>query len=56
MLKDIPALGVLFGRTSTESEELELIVIITARLVEPNAAPEDTGAPRATLRANGYHY
>ena len=56
VLKDIPALGVLFGRTSTESEELELIVIVTARLVEPNAAPEDTGAPQATLRANGYHY
>ena len=56
VLKDIPALGVLFGRTSTESEELELIVIVTARLVEPNAAPEDTDAPQATLRANGYHY
>ena len=56
VLKDVPALGVLFGRTSTQSEELELIVIVTARLVEPNAAPEDTGAPQATLRANGYHY
>ena len=56
VLKDIPALGVLFGRTSTESEELELIVIVTARLVEPNAAPEDTDAPQATLRASGYHY
>ena len=56
VLKDIPALGVLFGRTSTRSEELELIVIVTARLVEPNAAPEETDAPQATLRANGYHY
>ena len=56
VLKDIPALGVLFGRTSTQSDELELIVIVTARLVEPNAAPEDTDAPQATLRANGYHY
>ena len=56
VLKDVPALGVLFGQTSTESEELELIVIVTARLVEPNAAPEDTGAPQATLRAGGYHY
>ena len=56
VLKDVPALGVLFGRTSTISDELELIVIVTARLVEPNAAPEDTGAPQATLRANGYHY
>ena len=56
VLKDVPALGVLFGRTSTRSEELELIVIVTARLVEPNAAPEDTDAPQATLRASGYHY
>ena len=56
VLKDVPALGVLFGRTTTESEELELIVIVTARLVEPNAAPEETDAPRETLRASGYHY
>ena len=56
VLKDVPALGVLFGRTSTQSEELELIVIVTARLVEPNAAPEDTDTPQATLRASGYHY
>ena len=56
VLKDIPALGVLFGKTSTRSEELELIVIVTARLVEPNAAPDDTDAPQATLRASGYHY
>ena len=56
VLKDVPALGVLFGRTSTQSEELELIVIVTARLVEPNAAPQDTDTPQATLRASGYHY
>ena len=56
VLKDVPALGVLFGNTSTRSEELELIVIVTARLVEPNAAPEDTDAPRETLQASGYHY
>ena len=56
VLKDVPALGVLFGNTATQSEELELIVIVTARLVEPNAAPEDTDAPRETLRASGYHY
>ena len=56
VLKDIPALGVLFGRTSTSSDEVELIVIVTARLVKPNAAPEETDAPQATLRANGYHY
>ena len=58
LLKDVPLLGLLFGRTATESDELELIVVVTARLVQPNAAPDEpsTTPPPATLRANGYHY
>ena len=55
-LKDLPLLGLLFGTTSIRSDELELIVIVTARLVQPNASPDDTDAPPATLRADGYHY
>ena len=55
-LKDVPLLGLLFGRTATESDELELIVIVTARLVQPNAPSDAPSAPAATLRANGYHY
>ena len=55
-LKDVPLLGLLFGTTSVRSNELELIVIVTARLVEPNATPGDTNVPAATLQANGYHY
>ena len=55
-LKDVPLLGLLFGTTSVRSNEIELIVIVTARLVEPNATPGDTSAPAATLQANGYHY
>ena len=55
-LKDLPLLGLLFGTTSIRSDELELIVIVTARLVQPNASPDDTDAPSATLRADGYHY
>ena len=55
-LKDLPLLGLLFGTTSIRSDELELIVIVTARLVQPNAGPDDTDAPQATLRADGYHY
>ena len=55
-LKDLPLLGLLFGTTSIRSDELELIVIVTARLVQPNAGPDDTDAPSATLRADGYHY
>ena len=55
-LKDVPLLGLLFGTTSIQSNELELIVIVTARLVQPHATPDDRSAPAATLQANGYHY
>ncbi|MCY4468491.1 MAG: pilus assembly protein N-terminal domain-containing protein [Thiotrichales bacterium] len=55
-LKDVPLLGLLFGTTSIRSNELELIVIVTARLVRPNTTPDDTSEPAATLQANGYHY
>ena len=55
-LKDVPLFGLLFGTTSIRSDELELIVIVTARLVEPNEAPDDADAPAATFRADGYHY
>ena len=57
-LKDMPVLGVLFGKTSIRSNELELIVIVTARLVHARTVLEDTGAPppSASRRVNGYHY
>ena len=55
-LKDVPLLGLLFGQTSVRSDELELIVVVTARLVQANTVSDDTSAPPATLRANGYHY
>ena len=56
--KDIPVLGALFGTTSVRSDELELIVIVTARLVHANAVAE-AGDPRGdavTRRARGYHF
>ena len=55
-LKDLPLLGLLFGTTSIRSDELELIVIVTARLVEAHASTGDTGEPPATLNARGYYY
>ena len=57
-LKDMPVLGALFGKTSIRSNELELIVIVTARLVHASTLLEDTGAPppSASRRVNGYHY
>ena len=55
-LKDVPWLGLLFGRTSIRSDELELIVVVTARLVRPGAAPSNADAPPQTRRAGGFHY
>ena len=57
-LKDMPVLGALFGKTSIRSDELELIVIVTARLVHAEAPAGDPGAPpeSASRRVNGYHF
>ena len=57
-LKDAPVLGTLFGHTSVRADELELIVIVTARLVRSSPAPgaEDAPPPTASRRVNGYHY
>lgn len=45
VLKDIPGLGTLFGHRSVRSEELELIVIVTARLVTASAQETEAEAP-----------
>lgn len=55
-LKDVPLLGALFGKTATRSDELELIVIVTARLVHAIAARNDPLTPPADRRASGYRY
>ena len=56
-LKDLPALGVLFGRTTVRSDELELIVVVTARLVHDGPAPGgDAGETSASRQVQGYHY
>ena len=56
VLKDAPVLGALFGNTSTQSSEHELIVIVTARLARARTIPDDTDARPATRQASGYHY
>ena len=56
VLKDVPLLGALFGNTTTRSDELELIVIVTARLVQAIVARNDTLAPAAGRRASGFRY
>ena len=55
-LKDVPLLGALFGHTSNRSNELELIVIVTARLVEAGTFPENPGFPPADRQSGGYRY
>ena len=54
-LKDIPGLGLLFGQRSVRSEELELIVIVTARLVRAGSASAGAEAPPPP-RVSGYHF
>ena len=56
VIKDVPLLGALFGHTSNRSSELELIVVVTARLVEAHAGSGDTEERPATLTTDGYHY
>ena len=54
-LKDIPFLGPLFGQRSIRSEELELIVIVTARLLSPGVSTPGAEAP-SPPRLSGYHF
>ena len=54
-LKDLPGLGTMFTHRSSRAEELELVVIVTARLAQPGQAAEESPAP-GRKRANGYHY
>ena len=55
LLKDLPLVGALFGHTSTRSEELELIVTVTARLVDAGPAAEAAGTAAAGS-ADNYYY
>ena len=55
LLKDLPLLGALFGHTSKRSDELELIVTVTARLVSAGPPP-DRPAPEPGATSSGYHY
>ena len=56
LLKDLPLIGGLFGHNSTRSDELELIVTVTARLVQSGPAPDATGLVTAPSRTSNYYY
>ena len=56
LLKDLPAVGLLFGQTLASAEERELIITVTARLVHPDKLPEEGEAPVPLGRTvNGYY-
>ena len=55
VLKDIPLVGALFGHTSKRSDDLELIVTVTARLVNAGPPPDQPAAESAAM-SGGYHY
>ncbi len=56
-LKDIPALGALFGQRSSRSNSTELIVVVTARLIgSTRAGAEDREQRASGRRIQGYHY
>ncbi len=54
-LKDLPLLGPLFGTRSIRSEDLELVVIVTARLVAAGGSAGERDSP-AAAQIRGYYY
>ena len=56
VLKDLPLLGAMFGHTSTRADELELIVTVTARLVQAGPAPGEAVTAGSGQANNSYYY
>ena len=56
VLKDVPMLGRLFGAQTTRSNSVELIVVVTARLIGPTPARTEERKKRTSGRVQGYHY
>ena len=55
VLKDLPLVGPLFGHRTIRSEDLELVVIVTARLVRTGGSPEESDEP-SPAQIHGYYY
>ena len=55
VFKDIPLLGPVFGHRSIRSEDLELVVIVTARLVRTGGPPEERDEP-SPAQVRGYYF
>jgi general secretion pathway protein D len=48
-LKDLPGLGLLFGHTSREKYNIELVVLLTPTIMDGKAMSEAVAAARAGL-------
>ena len=56
-LKDVPALGLLFGTRSVRSNSTELIVVVTARLISStDRSGREIAQRESSRRVQGYHY
>ena len=57
VLKDVPKLGLLFGQRTSRSNATELIVVVTARLIDSTRVRAEEREKRASgHRVQGYHY
>ncbi len=56
VLKDLPLLGAMFGHTSTRADELELIVTVTARLVQAGPVSGEAITAGSGQANNSYYY
>ena len=55
-LKDIPLINLLFGTQTVRSNATELIVVVTARLVDAAPMPRPANRQAPGRRLHGYHY
>ena len=56
VLKDLPLVGGMFGHSSTRADEQELIVTVTAKLVEAGPAPHEALSAGSAQAGNSYYY
>jgi MSHA biogenesis protein MshL len=52
LLKDLPGLGLLFGRTTSQKYNIELVVLLTPTLLEGQAAAAMAEAARAEIEGH----
>lgn len=51
LLKDVPVLGYLFGRTSSEKYKVELVMMLTPTVMDATLVAQVTAEAKASLEA-----